>query len=55
MQLTPDSVRQHFEASLAEASNLIGVPVAPWLPLMKPGKDSRLFANDVLHVLLKPT
>lgn len=53
LQLTPDSVRQHFEASLAEASNLIGVPVAPWLPLMKPGKDSRLFANDVLHVLLK--
>lgn len=49
---SPDSVRIHFEASLAEAERLIGVSVTPWLPLMTQGKDSRIFGNDVLHVVL---
>lgn len=44
--------RHHATAALARPLLLAEAPAADYMPLFKAGKQSRLFGNDLLHILL---
>lgn len=50
--LTDSLIAAHFKVSLAQPELLMQAKTADWLPLLDIGKRSRLFDNDMLHVLL---
>lgn len=44
-------MNEHFQASLAHPEMLVNVQMKDYLPLLKYGKESRWFGDDLLHML----